>query len=321
MALREREDDRLPLPNGWFAVAWSKELGEGDVKPVHYFGEELVLFRTRSGQARLVDAFCPHLGAHLGHGGRVMGETVRCPFHGWQFDGATGACTAIPYCERIPAKARVRAWDVIERNGMIFAWYHAEQKPADWQPPLMPEIGHADWSEPRTFELVLPAHVQDTHENNNDPVHFQFVHRSLDTPPSSIEYSADGRHYRIVSEFQSQGSMAAYLEKSSLVRDSWGMGLTAVRTVGFPNAGLLMYSSTTPIEEKKVHSRWLLTATKNIVDFFGEEFMTGLTQGVQQDLPIWTNKVHRARPVLCEADTYLAEFRKWARQFYSQPAA
>ncbi len=321
MALRVQEDDKLPLPNGWFALAWSKELGEGDVKPVQYFGEELVLFRTRTGQARVVDAFCPHLGAHLGHGGRVMGETIRCPFHGWQYDGQSGACTTIPYCERIPAKARVRAWEVLERNGMIFAWYHAEQKPPEWQMPLMPEIGHADWSEPRTFELVLPAHVQDTHENNNDPVHFQFVHRSLETPPSSIEYSADGRHYRIVSDFVAQGAWAAYLEKSKLVRDSWGLGLTAVRTEGIPGAGLLMYSSTTPIDEKRVHSRWLLTATKNIVDFFGEEFMTGLTQGVQQDIPIWTNKVHRARPVLCEADTYLAEFRKWARQFYSQPVA
>ena len=321
MALRAQEDDKLPLPNGWFALAWSKELGEGDVKPVQYFGEELVLFRTRSGQARVVDAFCPHLGAHLGHGGRVIGETIRCPFHGWQYDGQSGACTTIPYCERIPAKARVRAWDVLERNGMIFAWYHAEQKPPEWQMPLMPEIGHAEWSEPRTFELVLPAHVQDTHENNNDPVHFQFVHRSLETPPSSIEYSADGRHYRIVSDFVAQGAWAAYLEKSKLVRDSWGLGLTAVRTEGIPGAGLLMYSSTTPIDEKHVHSRWLLTATKNIVDFFGEEFMTGLTQGVQQDIPIWTNKVHRARPVLCEADNYLAEFRKWARQFYSQPVA
>ena len=321
MALREKEDDNLPLPNGWFAVAWSKELGEGDVKPVHYFGEELVLFRTRSGQARVVDPFCPHLGAHLGHGGRVMAETIRCPFHGWQFDGQTGACTSIPYCERIPAKARVRAWDVIERNGMVFAWYHAEQKPPEWDVPVMPEIGAAAWSEPRTFELVLPAHVQDTHENNNDPVHFQFVHKSLETPPSKIEYASDGRHYRIESDFLAQGPWAKYLEKSKLVRDSWGLGLTAVRTEGVPGAGLLMYSSTTPIEEKKVHSRWLLTATRNVVDYFGEEFMSGLTQGVQQDLPIWSNKVHRARPVLCEADGYLAEFRRWARQFYSNPVA
>ena len=321
MALREKEDDHLPLPNGWFAVAWSKELGEGDVKPVHYFGEELVLFRTRSGQARVVDPFCPHLGAHLGHGGRVMAETIRCPFHGWQFDGQTGACTSIPYCERIPAKARVRAWDVIERNGMVFAWYHAEQKPPEWDVPVMPEIGAAAWSEPRTFELVLPAHVQDTHENNNDPVHFQFVHKSLETPPSKIEYASDGRHYRIESDFLAQGPWAKYLEKSKLVRDSWGLGLRAVRTQGVPGAGLLMYSSTTPIEEKKVHSRWLLTATRNVVDYFGEEFMSGLTQGVQQDLPIWSNKVHRARPVLCEADGYLAEFRRWARQFYSNPVA
>jgi nitrite reductase/ring-hydroxylating ferredoxin subunit len=319
MAVREREDDRLPLPNGWFAVAFSKDLREGDVRPIHYFGEDLVLFRTRSGQARVLDPYCPHLGAHLGHGGRVMGETLRCPFHGWQFDGASGACTAIPYCERIPARARVRAWDVVERNGLVFTWYHAEQKPPEWDFPVLPEIGHPDWSEPRTFELELPVAVQDSHENNNDPVHFQFVHRSLETPPSTIEYAADGRHYRIVSDFQAQGPWAKYLEKSSLVRDSWGLGLTAVRTVGIPGAGLLMYSSTTPIEEKRVHSRWLLTATRNIVDFFGEEFMTGLTQGVEQDFPIWSNKVHRARPVLCEADTYLAEYRKWARQFYSQP--
>jgi hypothetical protein len=56
------------------------------------------------------------------------------------------------------------------------------------------------------------------------------------------------------------------------------------------------------------------------VDLAGEEFMQGLTTGVQQDFPIWKNKVHRARPVLCEADVYLADFRKWARQFYTNPA-
>jgi hypothetical protein len=107
--------------------------------------------------------------------------------------------------------------------------------------------------------------------------------------------------------------------RMSLVRDSWGLGLTAVRSEGIPDAGLLMYSSTTPIDEKRVLSRWLLTATKNWVDLAGEEFMRGLTDGVQQDFAIWKNKVHRTRPVLCEADVYLAEFRKWARQFYTNP--
>jgi nitrite reductase/ring-hydroxylating ferredoxin subunit len=318
MAKREDEHVQLPYPNGWFAVAWSRDLHVGDVRPLQYFGEELVLFRTRSGQARVLDPFCPHLGAHLGHGGRVMGETVRCPFHGWQYDGQSGACTHIPYCERIPPKARVRAWEVQEKNGMVFVWHHSEQKPPEWDFPVMPEIGHPDWSEARTHEVVLEAHVQDTHENNNDPVHFQFVHKMAQTPPGEIRYSADGRHYRMANTSEQVTPLGTF--QMTLVRDSWGLGLTAVRSEGIPGAGLLMYSSTTPIDEKRVLSRWLLTATNNLVDLAGEEFMRGLTDGVQQDFVIWRNKVHRARPVLCEADTYLAEFRKWARQFYTNPA-
>ncbi len=315
MARRDQEHDVLPIPNGWFAVAFSTDLRVGDVKPISYFDEDLVLFRGRSGEAKVVDAFCPHLGAHLGHGGRVMGDTIRCPFHGWQYDGATGQCTHIPYCERIPPKARVRAWDVQEKNGMIFVWHHLEGKPPEWDFPVQPEIGHSDWSEPRTFELEVPVHVQDMHENNNDPVHFQFVHGMMETPPSEIEFGEDGRYYRIVSHSEQVTPVGTF--QTSLIRDSWGIGLSAVSTTGIPNAGLLMYSSTTPIDATHTHSRWLLTATNNMVDVAGEEFMRGITAGVNQDMPIWSNKVHRARPVLCEGDQYLAQFRKWTRQFYS----
>jgi nitrite reductase/ring-hydroxylating ferredoxin subunit len=318
MARREDWHDPLAVPNGWFAVAWSRELHEGDVRPIHYFGHDLVLFRTRSGQARVLDAFCPHLGAHLGHGGRVMGETVRCPFHGWQYDGTSGDCVHIPNCERIPRQAHLRPWDVQEKNGMVFVWHHAEAKPPDWDFPALPEIGHADWSEPRTHELSMDACVQDTHENNNDPAHFRFVHGMMETPPTAIRYSEHSTHYRIESTSEQVTPLGTF--RMTLVRDSWGLGLTAVRSEGIPDAGLLMYSSTTPIDGSRVHSRWLLTATNNLVDIAGEEFMKGLTQGVQQDMPIWKNKVHRARPVLCESDTYLAEFRRWTRQFYSQPA-
>jgi phenylpropionate dioxygenase-like ring-hydroxylating dioxygenase large terminal subunit len=250
-----------------------------------------------------------------------MGETVRCPFHGWQYDGTTGDCVHIPYCEKIPRRAQLRSWDVQEKNGMVFVWHHAETKPPDWDFPALPEIGHVDWSEPRTHELEMEAYVQDTHENNNDPVHFQYVHGMVATPPSSIRYSQDSTHYQITSTSEQVTPLGTF--QLTLVRDSWGLGLTAVRSVGIPDAGLLMYSSTTPIDETRVHSRWLLTATSNLVDIAGEDFMKALTQGVQQDMPIWRNKVHRARPVLCEADTFLAEFRQWARQFYCQalPAA
>ncbi|HYC57043.1 MAG TPA: Rieske 2Fe-2S domain-containing protein [Candidatus Binatia bacterium] len=314
MAKRELEHTRLPIPNGWFAVAWSKDVIAGGVKSIHYFDEEMVLFRTRSGEARVVDAYCVHLGAHLGEGGRVVGDSLRCPFHGWTFDGQTGACVNIPYCDRIPAKAAVRAWPVQEKNGMIFVWHDEKGREPHWDFPLLPEIGHPDWSEPRTFDLEVPVHVQDMHENNNDPVHFQFVHGAVEPLPSDISYDSDGRAYRITSVTERATPTGTFT--TQLVRDSWGIGLSAVRTEGIPQAGLLMFSSTTPITAERTHSRWLLTATNNMVDLAGEDFMNGLTSGVMQDMRIWSNKVHRARPMLCEADTYLAEFRQWVKQFY-----
>src|SRR4051794_6334760 len=107
----------FPIPNGWFVVATSDELSAGEVRSLHYFGRDLVLFRTEGGEPRLTDAYCAHLGAHLGVGGKVEGECLRCPFHGWAYDGASGHCVDIPYGggERIPAKARVRPYPTVER--------------------------------------------------------------------------------------------------------------------------------------------------------------------------------------------------------------
>jgi len=124
MARHDFEDDELPIPNGCFAVGWSHELREGAVKPNRYFGAERVLFRTRSGAAKVLDPFSPHLGAHFGYGERVMRETLCRPFHGWQLDGTRGECTQIPCCERMPQAARVRSWVVQEKNGLIWTRYH-----------------------------------------------------------------------------------------------------------------------------------------------------------------------------------------------------
>jgi phenylpropionate dioxygenase-like ring-hydroxylating dioxygenase large terminal subunit len=63
--MNETEANRFPyanFPTGWFAVAASQELAPGEVKPIHYFGTDLVLFRTEAGQAVVTDPYCPHLG-------------------------------------------------------------------------------------------------------------------------------------------------------------------------------------------------------------------------------------------------------------------
>jgi hypothetical protein len=106
----------------------------------------------------------------------------------------------------------------------------------------------------------------------------------------------------------------------TLIRDTCEIGLAAVRSVGIPGAGLLMFSSTTAVDRENSHSRWVFTVTKNLADIAGEDFVGGLSSGVQDDMRIWSNKIHRANPVFCEEDTYLVEFRNWCKQFYSDLA-
>lgn len=316
MSVREREHTELPIPNGWFAVAWSGALAPGDVQRIQCFEEELVLFRTRSGRLAVLDAYCAHLGAHLAEGGRVDGEGLRCPFHGWRWD-ASGECTAIPYCEQIPPRARMRSWDVVERNDLVFVWRHAEGKPPEWEVPALAEIGHRDWTEPRHFEMTVPVHMQEMHENNNDPVHFHFVHGNLIMPRSEIELREGGRVMHMETHQRRDTPYGTF--DTTLETDSWGLGLAAVRIGGIGNAGLLMFSASQPVDRRTTHMRWVLTVTRNLADTVGEDFVRGLQDGVRQDLRIWSHKVHRARPVLCAGDETLAQFRQWARQFYSEP--
>lgn len=308
-----------PHPRGWFRALFSSELEPGEVQRLGILGRELVAFRTEAGQAAVIDPHCPHLGAHLGHGGRVVGDELRCPFHGWRFDGTSGRCTAIPYCKRIPPRARLRAWDTVERNGMIFVWHHARQKPPAWDVPELPELSHPDWTEPRSYELEIPAPVQDTHENNNDPEHFVFVHKSPAMRDAKILFGEDGRFMRV--EYTNERETPMGPMAVTLANDSWQLGMVAVRTLGVPEMGMVMFSSTTPVEADRSVSRWLMTTTKNMADAAGDEFLQGLIEGVRGDIPIWSHKVHRAEPVLCEADGFLAEYRRWVRQFYSAPAA
>ena len=309
-----QSNHQLALPNGWFAVAWSRDLEVGDVKRVFCFGRELALFRTRSGKAVVLDAYCPHLGAHLAVGGRVHGESLRCPFHGWRFD-ETGRCTEIPHCKTIPPLARVKSWEVVERNCMIFAWHHAEEKPPDWEVPTIAVIGHPDWTPPRCIDIDVAVHMQELAENNFDPAHFELVHGTPAPPPSDYAYSENGRCVRAVSEMKRETKLGTF--DTRLIRETFGLGLSTVVSEGLPGVGTMVFVSASPIDATHSKMRWLLSVTKNVADELGEEFMTNIVNGVQADVPIWESKIQRANPVLCETDKSIAEFRRWTRQFYS----
>ena len=181
-----------PYPTGWFRVAASSALRPGQVLSLRYFGRDLVLFRGESGEPVLLDAHCPHLGAHLGLG-RVRGDSIQCPFHGWCFDRG-GTCTSVPYARKIPPKAVTRAWPVCEANGVVMAWYHPRREAPTWQFPVFAESTDPEFTPfitgPRWPRIR--THVQELAENGMDIAHFSFLHGQQTQRALSRGVEADG---------------------------------------------------------------------------------------------------------------------------------
>ena len=295
----------FPIPNGWFIVAQAGELAPGEIRRVHYFGRELVLYRTEAGEARLVNAYCAHLGANLAVGGRVEGEGIRCPFHGWCYDGTTGRCTDIPYTEseNIPTQAKIRAYPVLERNHLVWAWHHLEGKEPFYDVPEVAEFNDPEWSDPSCRDFVIATCCQEMAENNHDFAHFKFVHGSDDIPWDTQQFVTDDPYKRAEAP-------------SGFVRETYGLGLGVLRMPGI----FTFISSTTPIDEEHVHVRWTFVTPRSAGDdaaqTLGDMFLTG----VSQDIPIWENKAYVERPVLAKEETGILAHRKWSEQFYSDPA-
>jgi nitrite reductase/ring-hydroxylating ferredoxin subunit len=73
--------------------------GTQDVKPGHGIvaevgGKSLAVFNV-DGTFHVIDNTCLHRGGPLGEG-EVHGHVVTCPWHGWEFNIATGECVKNP---------------------------------------------------------------------------------------------------------------------------------------------------------------------------------------------------------------------------------
>jgi phenylpropionate dioxygenase-like ring-hydroxylating dioxygenase large terminal subunit len=178
------EQGHLKLPNGWFSLGSSRDVSAGTVRTYRFMDQEIVVFRTQSGRLGALSAHCPHLGAHMGRGGVVLGEALRCPFHGFRFD-ASGSCVATGYGTKPPPQVRTRSFAVDEKHGLLLVHHYALGRPPAWQ---VPEIDTAGWSAFLFSTMKLRGHPQETTENSVDLGHFSWVHGYEDIavvdPPS-----------------------------------------------------------------------------------------------------------------------------------------
>jgi nitrite reductase/ring-hydroxylating ferredoxin subunit len=136
-----KESDRLhPYPRGWYAVGTGFDLKPGELRHTAFMGTQIVYFRTESGRISVLDAYCKHTGSHLGHGGRVAGEAVVCPYHHFHW-GADGTLVHVPGLKKCP-KLQQGVHPVDEKWGYVMVWYDPDGLPPTFSiPPVVDNVG------------------------------------------------------------------------------------------------------------------------------------------------------------------------------------
>jgi hypothetical protein len=178
----------------WQPVALAEELdGPRPVRPVRVLGQDLVLFRDEGGRLGLLDRDCPHRNADLAFG-RLEDGGLRCSFHGWLFD-VEGRCLqtpAEPETSRLCDRIRQRAYPVVQRSGIVWAYL------AEGEPPAFPALDC--FAAPDThvfaFKGLIECNWLQALEVGIDPAHASFLHRFFEDEDASQSY---GKQFRAAS--------------------------------------------------------------------------------------------------------------------------
>lgn len=181
-ALPQRQRAEQAMRRQWFPVARSADLAVPQSATL--LGERLVVYRTESGQAVVQDARCPHRGADFALG-KVHGESIACPYHGWQFSAQTGKCSHIPSLEdqcKIPPQAAIRTYRAVERFAHV--WTVLEEPATELYDPEQWRGLELDWL--AATPLESPTGVAVAIENFRDVAHFPFVHEVSMGPSKQV---------------------------------------------------------------------------------------------------------------------------------------
>jgi phenylpropionate dioxygenase-like ring-hydroxylating dioxygenase large terminal subunit len=321
--LAERQP-RRPYPDGWFAVAFADELPPGRLLRRRLMGEDVVVYRTRAGVVRVVEPYCPHLGAHLGYGGRIDGEDIVCPFHHFAFD-PSGTCVRTGYGTRPPAAQLIQR-TAREINGAIVVWHHAGGAPPTWEVEAQPTDGF-----PTPFRRVstIVDHPQDIVENAVDLGHIGPVHGYRDVRIRH-PFATQGPSFTIGASARRAVPLGGSLDIAFdiVVHGVGHMWVDA--TIPRLHASAQFQAMATPLDSRRVELRYSVAlrvggdaasrqtqlASHLLTHALGPIFQ----RDTGRDFPIWEHKVYIERPCLAKGDGPLPAFRRWAEQFYSEPA-
>jgi 3-ketosteroid 9alpha-monooxygenase subunit A len=301
---------------GWYQIAFERDL-QADVSSVPVGDRRLLIVRS-GGEINVYDATCPHRGADLGVGGKLLDPRVlTCPYHGHRI--ALGGEGGGPYC--------VAKYPSLVKSGLIFALV------GDFEIGKLPDM--LDYLE-RThkifagFTKTIKVPPEMVIENAFDWAHFPPVHdvlkveygeptvedgvftatTKLRVGPSMWQGTGDGSHH---------DDGTTFVEVPLLAR-AYSPNLTITQVaVGGGDHPHFVIASAVPMLDGTSTIR--LSVAMPVVEGFDppQEFADLMLQfesmGLEQDRPVWENLALNATPKYTAEDDNVLKYRKFCERF------
>ncbi|UBM09379.1 aromatic ring-hydroxylating dioxygenase subunit alpha [Cupriavidus metallidurans] len=159
--------------NTWYVAAWADEISTAPVART-FLSQPVVLYRGHSGRVAALEDRCCHRALPLHHGD-VVGDCLRCAYHGLEYN-AEGQCVRIPGQDKIPVKAKVRRFPVVEKDDLIWIWMGDEELAKADDVPSYPWHGDKGWKYRKNTYLIQANHLL-IYDNLLDLTHLGYVHK------------------------------------------------------------------------------------------------------------------------------------------------
>jgi 3-ketosteroid 9alpha-monooxygenase subunit A len=275
----------------------------------------------------LLDAYCPHMGTHLGSGEtsatvrsetRMEGDNIRCPFHAWRF-GPDGVCNHIPYHDGpIPQQARVKSWPVEERYGIVFAWNDPEGLEPDYPVPEFPEWDDPDVVRWQGLEYLCDLnHPIEILDNMSDVAHLDHLH--------------GGKVLRYENAYE--GHVLHQRQSSATVGDAGMIGPALTTLAGYVGPGVAFGRFTelqaaeiicvTPIDDGtcRLWQTAMVKPPEAVPEDQRQAYRDALSaqfgHGLMSDAEVWRTKRPALHVMQLPSDGPFRQTRIWYSQFYN----
>ena len=190
---RERDYSTFDWNSHWYPVAWACDLSVDRPSKVTLFDTDYcVVVRGGDLSPLALDDRCPHRLASLSEGRLTSQGYVQCAYHGWAFDGISGACQVVPQQTGGGGSARARARGAVEGGAMCatavpcrveqgLVWiFPGGESGGGGDLPEIPRVPEMDRAEYGVVKIVrdLPIDYSLLVENILDPDHGVFAHQA-----------------------------------------------------------------------------------------------------------------------------------------------